>query len=128
MSKKLDISPLELEIMNLIWSFEKAISVREVVDKGYPKGEKAYTTVQTVMNNLETKGFLTKEKIGLVNFYSVIVKKNQIIEKETNNFIKSIFQGSSLSLVNYLIGENKLSENEISKLKTLIDAKEKENS
>jgi len=47
-------------------SQNKQISVPEVLIYKYPDGEKAYTT--TVMNKLKNRGFLTSEKIGLVEW------------------------------------------------------------
>ena len=85
------LSPLEWEVMNTIWALRKNPSVREVLEKAYPNGEKAYTTVQTVMNNLEAKGFLDKAKLGLVNFYKPLRKRNELLKKETANFVDKTF-------------------------------------
>jgi len=54
------LTPAEWEIMEAIWSLGGSPSVRDVVDYAYPNGEKAYTTVQTLMNTLERKELLTK--------------------------------------------------------------------
>ena len=61
---------VEWELMEAIWELGGAPSVREVLEFQYPNGEKAYTTVQTIMNNLVKKGVLSAKKIGLVNFYA----------------------------------------------------------
>lgn len=120
------LSPLEWEVMNTIWALRKNPSVREVLEKAYPGGEKAYTTVQTVMNNLEVKGFLEKDKIGLVNFYKPLRKRNELLKKETANFVDKIFGGSFQRLASYLIDSGTLSVEEIADLKRVISEKEKE--
>ena len=121
---KLDLSPLEWEIMEIIWDFKHNPSVRDVLDTAYPNKEKAYTTVQTVMNNLEIKGFLTKEKIGLVNFYKPTKKRKEMLSKETSHFVQRVFGGSFHCLANYLIDSDTLTSEEIDDLKKLIDNKE----
>ena len=50
----------ELEIMKVIWPLGRA-TVRDVYDALRERRTVAYTTVQTMMNILETKGHLKKE-------------------------------------------------------------------
>ena len=50
----------ELEIMKVIWPLGQA-TVREVYDDLKSRRTIAYTTVQTMMNVLETKGHLRKQ-------------------------------------------------------------------
>ena len=123
---KIYLSPLEWEIMNIIWELGDGPSVREVLDKCYPNGEKAYTTVQTVMNNLETKGYLQKNKIGLVNFYKPLKKRKESLKKETSKFVEKVFGGSFQSLASYLIDSKSLTDEEIADLKKIIEQREQE--
>ena len=125
-SKQSTLSPLEWEIMEVIWNQDKQISVRDVLIYKYPDGEKAYTTVQTVMNKLEKKGFLTTQKIGLVNFYQPVHKRTNAVQNETLRFVKRVYKGSFLSLANHLINSESLSQEEIKSLKKLIKEKENE--
>jgi len=126
--KQSHLSPLEWEIMNVIWNEKRQLSVREVLEIKYPDGDKAYTTVQTVMNKLEKKGFLTIKKIGLVNFYQPVRKRTNAVQNETVRFVKRVYNGSFLSLANYLINSESLSSDEIGNLKKLIKQKEDEKS
>ena len=119
------LSPLEWEIMEVIWQESgRKISVRDVINIAYPNAEKAYTTVQTVMNNLEAKRFLSKQKIGLVNFYTVQEKRHTLLKKETSRFVEKVFGGSFHSLANYLIDSSPLSTEEIADLKKMIEQRE----
>ena len=120
------LSPLEWEIMNIIWQQNKDVSVREVLSIAYPGGEKAYTTVQTVMNNLEGKGFLQKVKIGLVNFYNPQQKRDKIIKSETSGFVDRVYNGSFRALANHIVDSDSLTLDEIENLKQLIKQKEDE--
>ncbi|MBC8043179.1 MAG: BlaI/MecI/CopY family transcriptional regulator [Rhizobacter sp.] len=122
-------SPLEWEVMNTIWDVSAksphGTSVREVMDAAYPKGERAYTTVQTVMNSLTAKGFLKREKIGLVGFYKPLRKRDDTVKKEVKTFAGKVFGGSLTELANYLVSSDTLSREEIMSLKKLIDQKAK---
>jgi BlaI family penicillinase repressor len=120
------LSALEWEIIGVVWQLGGRPSVRDVWQAAYPNKEKAYTTVQTVMNNLEQKGYLSKEKIGLVNFYQPTRRREEMVGKETHSFVKKLFDGSAVSMVNYLIDSQKLNREEIDALKKLIEQKEKQ--
>ena len=126
MSKAEKLTPVEWEIMETIWQLGGAPSVREVLEKAFPDGEKAYTTVQTVMNILEKKGLLKREKKGLVNFYKPTISRDKIIESEMSQMVSRMFQGSIPALANYLIKSDNLTLNEIEKIKSLLDGKEAE--
>lgn len=122
---KKKLSALEWEIMEIIWAQGKDVTVREVLETAYPEGEKAYTTVQTVMNNLVDKGFLKKAKTGLVNFYTPAALREKTLEKEVRSFMNRSFGGSLNALVSFMLDSDALSAEEIRKLKQLIDAREK---
>lgn len=121
--KKNRLSSLEWEIMNNIWNMPLPVSVRSVLTEAYPEGQKAYTTVQTVMNNLVEKGFLTKEKVGLVNFYRPLKAHEQTLENALKDFANRTFGGSLNALANFLVDSDSLTPEEIASLKKLLDEK-----
>ena len=110
------LTPLEWEVMNVVWELGGKTSVRKLIDQAYPNKEKAYTTIQTVMNNIEEKKFLTKKKIGMMNFYKPTVKRDKMVAGATKTFVKRVFHGSFLELANYLVYSDSLSDKEIASL------------
>ena len=120
-----ELSPLEWEIMGVIWSLGGRPSVREVLDAAYPGGEKAYTTVQTVMNNLEGKGYLKKEKIGLVNFYRPLRRRGDLVRKEMDRFVDRVFAGSFGALADYLVQSDALDDEKLAELRRMLEEREK---
>lgn len=55
---------LEAAIMDCIWSADRPLRVREVLDQLRAERDLAYTTVQTVTEILYRKGWLDREKDG----------------------------------------------------------------
>jgi predicted transcriptional regulator len=55
---------LEATVMDLLWSAERPLLVREVIDLMRPERAPAYTTVMTVMDNLHRKGWLRRTRDG----------------------------------------------------------------
>lgn len=50
--------------MDTVWSAGTPVNVREVLEALRPERQLAYTTVQTVLDKLHRKGFLTRVKDG----------------------------------------------------------------
>lgn len=125
MKKPKKLAEAEWEIMVYVWATGKTTTVREVRDALYPNGEKAYTTVQTIANILVDKGFLQKQKIGMVNFYYPAISKEELAKQETSTLVSRIFEGSFGNLATYLVDSGELSDAELTKLKALINQREK---
>jgi len=115
------LSGLEWEIMNVVWELGGRPSVRDVLECAYPDGEKAYTTVQTVMNHLVDKGFLAKERSGLANLYRPLRRRPDTVRKETARFVDRVFGGSFPALADHLIRSRRLSDDERAELRRLLD-------
>ncbi|WP_179476043.1 BlaI/MecI/CopY family transcriptional regulator [Mycolicibacterium vinylchloridicum] len=63
------LGELEAAIMEVVWSTDDAVRVRDVLDKLGPARQPAYTTVMTVMDNLYRKGWLSRELDGRAYSY-----------------------------------------------------------
>ena len=126
MSKQVKLTPAEWEVMEAVWELGGSPSVRDVLEHAFSKGEKAYTTVQTIMNTLERKGMLQRRKIGLVNFYKPSRSRDEVIRAEMSSMVSRIFDGSIPALANYLISLENLDLDEIQQIKELLNQKEKE--
>jgi BlaI family transcriptional regulator, penicillinase repressor len=122
--KNKKLTPVEWEIIDKIWELGGSPSIREIWEKCFPNGEKAYTTVQTIMNTLEKKGILERKKIGLVNFYKPLKSREEAVKSEMTGVVARIFNGSVPALANYLINSENLSLKEIEKIKKLLNEKE----
>lgn len=121
------LSPAESELMDCIWKMPKRVTVREVHQQLFPNGEKAYTTVQTMLNILTDKKFLRRKKIGMVNFYSAKVSREQAMKNETRSLVASIFHGSFGALATHLIKSGELNRQELDEIKKLIDEQDDAN-
>ena len=126
MSRKPRLTPTEWELMETIWSLGSAVSVRDVLERAYPRGEKAYTTVQTTMNILEKKGLLRRRKTGLVNFYTPTRSREEMVRAEVSSLIARVFAGSIPAVASSLLSLDSLSLEEIAQIRKLLRKKERE--
>ncbi|MEJ2051912.1 MAG: BlaI/MecI/CopY family transcriptional regulator [Calditrichota bacterium] len=120
METERQLTGLEWDLMNIVWEAGEPVSARTVLETAYPEGEKAYTTVKTVLNTLTKKGFLKKQKIGLVNFYSPTKPRDRVVTKELRYFAQKIFKGSLPQMASFLIGHGELTGQEVEELQQLI--------
>ena len=58
------LGQLEAAVMDRLWGWARPASVREVLEDLQQDRDIAYTTVMTVLDNLHTKGFVVREKVG----------------------------------------------------------------
>ena len=126
MPRQAKLTPAEWEIMEAVWALGRAPSVREVLEHAYPKGEKAYTTVQTIMNTLLRKGLLRREKIGLVGFYRPTRKREAMVKAEMRSLARRAFGGSLPALADGLLSLNDLDLDELAAIKARIAERERE--
>ncbi|MYD62007.1 MAG: BlaI/MecI/CopY family transcriptional regulator [Gemmatimonadetes bacterium] len=125
MAAKKRLSEAEWEVMDGIWHLDRQVTVRDVVDYLYPNGEKAYTTVQTIMNILFEKGVLNRQKIGPVNVYMPTLSREDVAQDETRTLVSRMFEGSFGALATYLVDSGELSQKDLDELRALIEAREK---
>ena len=113
----------ELEIMKVIWPRGQA-TVREVYDELKERRTIAYTTVQTMMNILETKGHLKREAGEKANTYVPVRPQQAVVKSMVREFVDRVFDGSTRPLLVHLLKEKGLTERERRELQKLLDKKE----
>jgi predicted transcriptional regulator len=126
MTDKLKMTPAEWEIMEGVWSLDRPVAVRDVLEALYPAGEKAYTTVQTLLNILHRKGMLRREKIGLVNFYSPTRSREELSRSETRSLVRRVFRGSAPALAHSLLDLDDVGLQDLREIRKLLAEKEKQ--
>lgn len=126
MPKVETLTKFEWEIMKQVWK-NRQMTVREVHEALSPTQSRAYTTIQTYMERLVDKKYLSKKKIGLVNFYSAKVKETDTLRRETSHFVKRAFDGSFSKLAAFLFDTQDFDEKDLKTIKRLIKEKEREN-
>jgi predicted transcriptional regulator len=55
---------LEASVMDVLWTAQRRLLVRDVVELMRPERTLAYTTIMTVLDNLHRKGWVDRERDG----------------------------------------------------------------
>ncbi len=110
----------ELAIMKVVWRLKDA-SVRDVYETLRERRSVAYTTVMTMMNTLETKGYLKKYLDGRAFRYRPAVPEQRVVGAMVTEFVERVFDGGAAALLAHLVLERNLSDEERRELRRLID-------
>ena len=113
----------ELEIMKVIWPRGQA-TVRQVYDALRDRRPIAYTTVQTMMNILETKGHLRKQAGEKAHVYAPVRAQHTVVRSMVREFVNRVFDGSARPLLVHLLKEKGLTDRERRELQKLLDEEE----
>src|SRR6266516_4367073 len=110
----------ELAIMKVVWRLGHP-TVRDVYEWLLETRHIAYTTVMTMMNVLETKGYLKKEKHDRAYRYRPTRPERTVISSMVREFINRVFDGAPRPLLLHLVKDNRLTSKEREDLAKLID-------
>lgn len=110
-------------IMLHIWQLKECV-VKDIINE-MSEPKPPYTTVASIVRNLEQKGYLHSKKYGNVYVYTPKVAEDDYKKVFMSGVVKSYFENSYKELVTFFVKEEKISEKE---LKEIIQMIEKGNS
>jgi BlaI family penicillinase repressor len=113
--KRRTLTEQELEIMKVVWELETA-TVRDVYEALLRQRKIAYTTVMTMTNILEKKGYLKKRAEDKAHVYRPAQAKAKVIRAMVHEFVERVFNGSAEPLLVHLVKDRHLSPEELEKL------------
>ncbi|MBD3626869.1 BlaI/MecI/CopY family transcriptional regulator [Cyclobacterium sp.] len=109
----------EEQVMAIIWKMEKAL-IREVL-KRFPDPKPPYTTLASVIKQLEKKGFLDHITYGNTHQYFPLISKKAYRNKSFNQMVKNYFDGSAQNVLSFMVKEKKLSDQELKELEKMVE-------
>lgn len=112
------LTPLELEIMHVLWETGPA-NVQTV--QQHLVRELAYTTVQTMLNILQRKGKVKRTLKDRAYFYKPVVSRSQVIGQHMGDIVERLFGGSAESLVMSLVETKHLTPQKLARLHKLLE-------
>lgn len=118
------LGPLELEVMKIIWSKNEA-TVQEVLIELNKQNNYAYTTIMTIMNRLDKKGILTRNKVGKGYLYKARYNQDELVQQTSSEKVEQILGNyGDIAIAQFVdaVGNN---PDQLNKLKQLIQSLEK---
>lgn len=109
----------ELRIMEVLWRLGRG-TVAEV-SQAMPPPPVAYNTVLTTLRILEQKGHVSHEEAGRAYVYLPLTERDTAAQKAVTNVVSSFFGNSGSALALRLIENERPSDDELARLRSLIE-------
>ena len=117
--RSLTLTDAESRVMSVLWQRQTA-TVGDVVAALAQERAVTYSTVQTILRILETKGFVTHDKVARAFVYRPAVDERQARQRALKHLVARLFNGSpSLHVLNVL-EDQAIDRTELKRLKKLI--------
>jgi len=107
----------EAEIMAVLWDHGPS-TVSEVQQR--VSDELAYTTVLTILRNLEAKGYVTHDPEGKAHRYSPLVARDAAQRSALRAMADKFFKGSTAMVLTHLVADEKLKPDDVKRLRSLL--------
>lgn len=115
----------EMAVMELLWNSER-LAARQIQEQLYGDSDKAqHGTVQRLLQNLEKKGFVHRDRSLGVNLFSAIVGREAYGGLQLESLAEKLTGGSIAPLLTHLLEEKKLDKAEIKRLRELLEEAQK---
>ena len=120
---KKDISECEKLIMKIIWDAQEDIATPDIIQNLHFRYGRDYarTTVVTFVQRLVSKGFVTTYRKGRVTYSHAEIDEKRYLEYLLINTMNFWFDGQMESLFASLLKCNKPSQDEIEKIRVILE-------
>jgi len=112
----------ELDVMGVLWDLGSG-TVAEVRDK--LPADLAYTTVLTILRNLEAKELVHHTAEGKAHRYHPRVARKTARRSALARVVDKLFHGSPEQLITQLVEDEQLSAEDLKRLRALLSTQEK---
>ena len=118
------LARLELQILEALWALEKG-SIREIQER-FPEPRPAYTTIQTTVYRLESKGAVRRvRKISNAHIFEPLVARDVTRHRFLDDIL-SLFGGRAQPMMAQLAEAGKLTLDDVRELEKTIKTIERQ--
>ena len=118
------LGKVQLEIMRILWRRGRA-AAREITEEMCQTQRAAHSTVQTLLRQLQAKGAVTYDVEDRTFVYRPLYQQSEVTETATRDLLARLFNGSVYSLMAHLLKHEEISEDDLARLRELIDGEMK---
>ena len=114
----------ELDVMLALWDIKAPAlrcDIEKALDETHPM---AHTTLLTLLSRLGEKGFIEIKKEGRASTYSPLIKKDEYLSMQGENFFSKICRGKLSDLATALSATG-ITQEDFLELKKLIEESER---
>jgi BlaI family penicillinase repressor len=111
----------ELDLLKMLWEHGPG-TVREVNSLSRRHGRRwAYTTVLTMLQRLEAKGYVASDKKGVAHVFRPAVTRDKLLQQRLTDLANQLCEGTATPLVHALVEGQRFTAKEINRFRELLD-------
>lgn len=112
----------ELALMEVLWD-HSALTARALRERLYPDAERAqHGTVQRLLQRLEDKGLVRRDRDHAAHLFAATLTREQYAAGQLETLADKLTGGSLAPLLTHLIEAERISSDELSRLRGILDA------
>jgi predicted transcriptional regulator len=115
-----ELTKAEERIMQIVWKLKSAF-VKDIISQLDENPKPPYNTISSIVRLLEKKGYLAYKAYGKTYEYYPQISKSDYRKAFFKKMISGYFDNSVESLLSFMVKEQKLSDEELKKIKEIID-------
>ena len=118
-----DVTEAELGLMQVLWD-RGPVNTRQITDSLYGAGasQSQYATVQKLLERLEDKGFVSRDRSEFVHTFTAAVDRDELIGRRLAAMADKLCGGSMVPILSQLARNKALSEKQRQALREMIDS------
>jgi BlaI family penicillinase repressor len=124
-AKKIEPTKSELEILKVLWQHGPS-PVRLVMQEINKTRELNYTATLKLMQLMVDKDILKRDERKMQHIYQVVEDETQTKAHLLDKFLDNLYNGSAASLMMQLAGNKKTTQEDLRKMRRLLDQLENE--
>jgi BlaI family transcriptional regulator, penicillinase repressor len=115
------LTDAEAPVMSVLWEMQTA-TVAQIVSVLKKRRVVSYSTVQTILRILESKGYVAHEKVARAFVFRPVVDERQARHRALRHLVGRLFNGSPSLLVLNVLDDEDVDAAEVRRIKKLIEA------
>lgn len=125
LKNKYKVTSAELEVLKVVWKLEEA-TFNQISQELCKKTNWKRNTIQTLISRLVNKGTLIADKVNKKSYiYYANINEKDYKMSENLSFINRLYNGSLNLMLSTFIEDNQISNDDLTKLKDLLNSKNK---
>ena len=116
------LSKSEEDLMQIVWRLDEA-TVGNFLEE-IPEPKPPYTTLASMIKNLEKKNYLTSKRYGNVYVYQPAITEENYKKAFMGTVVQDYFKNSYKEMVSFFVKDEKISAQELKEIIDLIEKRE----
>ena len=110
----------EWEIYECLWE-DSPLTLAQIRRRHVERTGQSTSTAETVLSRMAKKGLVRVEQGRKAKLFYPLFPREEAVMEETHSFVKKMYHGSPLSMVNAMVNRGELTDKDIAELYQLLE-------